>query len=173
MNLSTPRLRLRLFQAANINVSYLAWLNDSEVNRFSNQRYYEHTATSCAAYLAGFEGSINSFLMIEQRQDQRHIGTAAIYRSYHHRTANIVLMLGERSCWGQGFGREAWKHLLNALLAEQRIRKVTGGTVRPNEAMVSILESTEMALEAIRPKHEIVEGFPVDVLYYAAYSIFR
>jgi RimJ/RimL family protein N-acetyltransferase len=49
LNLITRRLRLRPFQAADINDTYLGWLNDPEVTRFSNQRFHQHTAESCAA----------------------------------------------------------------------------------------------------------------------------
>lgn len=170
MNLTTPRLRLRLFQAADINVSYLAWLNDSEVTRFSNQRFHEHTAASSAAYLASFEGSGNSFLLIEKVEDQLPIGTATVYRNTRHGTADIGLMVGDRRCWGQGYGLEAWQAVMGALLTEVGMRKVTGGTARPNRAMVRIMEQSGMELEAVRARQELIDGQPVDLLYYALFA---
>ena len=170
MNLSTARLRLSPFQAADINANYLAWLNDPEVTRFSNQRFLQHTAESCAAYLASFAGRSNSFLLIKQRQDQRPIGTATVYRNNRHGTADIGLMVGERRCWGQGYGSEAWQAVLEALLAEAGMRKVTGGTARPNRVMVRIMEQSGMELEAVRVGQELIEGKPVDLLYYARFA---
>jgi len=170
LNLITPRLRLRHFQASDINATYLGWLNDPEVTRFSNQRFLEHTPESCAAYLASFEGSNNSFLLIEQRQDQRPIGTATVFRNSRHGTADIGLLVGDRSCWGKGYGREAWQAVLEALLAEPGMRKVTGGTARPNQAMVRIMEQSGMKLEAVRERQEVIEGYPVDLLYYARFA---
>ena len=170
MNLITPRLRLRPFETADINAVYLGWLNDPEVTRFSNQRFHQHTAESCAAYLASFAGSSNSFLLIEQLADQLPIGTATVYRNNRHGTADIGLMLGERRCWGQGYGREAWRAVLEALLAEAGMRKVTGGTARLNRAMVRIMEQSGMELEAVRARQELIEGQPVDLLYYARFA---
>lgn len=170
MKLVTPRLRLRPFQPADINATYLGWLNDPEVTRFSNQRFHQHTAESCEAYLASFTASSNSFLLIEKRQDQQPIGTATMYRNSHHGTADIGLMLGERCCWGQGYGSEAWQASLEALLAEAAMRKVTGGTARPNQAMVQIMERAGMYLEAVRTGQELIEGKPVDLLYYARFA---
>lgn len=166
----TPRLRLRPFQAADINATYLAWLNDPEVNRFSNQRFREHTFESCTAYLASFAGTSNSFLLIEQRQDQTPIGTATVYRNSRHGTADIGLMVGERRSWGQGYGSEAWQAVLEALLAEAGMRKVTGGTARPNQAMVRIMQQSGMDLEAVRARQELIEGQPVDLLYYSRFA---
>jgi len=170
LNLITPRLRLRPFEAADINATYLGWLNDPEVTSYSNQRFHQHTAESCAAYLESFAGSSNSFLLIEQLEDQRPIGTATVYRTVQHGTADIGLMLGERRCWGQGYGREAWQAVLEALLAEAGIRKVTGGTARPNRAMVRIMEQLGMQLEAVRARQELIDGQPVDLLYYASFA---
>jgi ribosomal-protein-alanine N-acetyltransferase len=170
MELITPRLRLRSFQPEDITEAYLGWLNDPEVTRFSNQRFRQHTAESGAAYLASFAGTANSFLLIEQRSDGRPIGTITVYRNPQHGTADIGLMVGDRQCWGQGYGREAWQAVLEALLGEPGIRKVTGGTARPNQAMVRIMEQSGMELEAVRACQELIEGQPVDLLYYARFA---
>jgi len=170
VNLITPRLRLRSFHFADITPKYLGWLNDPDVTRFSNQRFHQHTADSCAAYQASFGGSSNSFLLIEHCQEQLPIGTATVYRNNWHGTADIGLMLGDRSCWGQGFGREAWQAVLEALLAEPGIRKVTGGTVRSNRAMVRIMANSGMELEAVRARQQLIDGQPVDLLYFARFA---
>lgn len=170
MNLITPRLHLRPFEAADINATYLDWLNDPDVTRFSNQRFHQHTPESCSDYLASFVVSSNSFLLIEEIGNEQPIGTATVYRNNRHGTADIGLMVGERRCWGQGYGREAWQAVLEALLVEKGIRKVTGGTARPNQAMVRIMEQSGMELEAVRARHELIEGLPVDLLYYARFA---
>jgi [ribosomal protein S5]-alanine N-acetyltransferase len=169
MKLNTARLQLRPFRPGDITAAYLGWLNDPEVTRFSNQRFRRHTAESCSAYLASFAGSDNSFLLIEHRQDQHPIGTATVYRNTHHGTADIGLMVGERQCWGQGYGCEAWQALLKALLAEPGIRKVTGGAARPNLAMVRIMEQSGMRQEAVRARQEVHDGQPTDILYYSSF----
>ncbi len=170
MILTTPRLRLRPFQPGDITAAYLNWLNNPTVTRFSNQRFRTHTAESSIAYVASFAGTHNSFLLITQRCDGRPIGTATVYRSPQHGTADIGLMVGDRQCWGQGYGRETWQAVLEALLQEPGIRKVTGGTARPNQAMVRIMKQCGMKLEAVRERQELIEGKPVDILYYARFA---
>ena len=122
------------------------------MTRFSNQRFQHHRAESCATYLASFEATNNSFLLIEKLEDQRPIGTATVYRNSRHCTADIGMMLGERSCWGQGYGREAWKSILEAMLVEAGMRKVTCGTARLNRAMIRIMEQSGMKLEGVRSR---------------------
>ena len=170
MKLTTSRLRLRPFQPDDITEIYVGWLNDPAVTRFSNQRFRHHTLESSAAYLASFAGSEHRFLLITLRSNGRPIGTATVYRNPHHGTADMGLMVGDRQCWGQGYGREAWQAMLEALLDEPGIRKVTGGTARPNQAMVRIMEQSGMELEAVRARQELFEGQPVDLLYYARFA---
>ena len=93
-----------------------------------------------------------------------------MYRNIRHGTADIGMMLGERRCWGKGYGREAWQAVLEALLAETGMRKITGGTVRPNRAMIRIMEQSGMTLEAVRARHELIEDQAVDLLYYARFA---
>ena len=170
MELSTTRLRLRPFLATDVTPAYLAWLQDPIVTRFSNQRCRKHTLASCQAYQHSFTASVNSFLLIEHCQDNAAIGTMTVYRTPQHGTADIGLMLGNRNYWRQGLGLEAWLAVLEHLLQEQGMRKVTGGTARPNTGMVRIMEESGMTLEAVRQRHELIEGDAVDLLYYARFA---
>ena len=58
---------------------------------------------------------------------------------------------------------------MGALLAEEGMRKVTGGTARPNRAMIRIMEQSGMKLEAVRSRQELIDGQPVDLLYYSRF----
>lgn len=171
MNLLSPRLSLRPFQQTDITANYISWLNDAYVTRFSNQRFHRHTFDSCSDYLKTFLGSANSFLLIERRDNQQSIGTATVYRDFNHGNANIGLLVGERSSWRQGFGSEAWQAILEAVLLESDMRKVSGGTARFNQAMVRIMEQSGMELEAVFADHELINGHPVDILHYARFTV--
>ena len=170
MKLTTDRLLLRTFKPTDIDERYLGWLQDREVTRFSNQRFRNHSAESCSAYLEGFSSSANSFLLITHKGDQVPIGTMTIYRSLEHGTADMGLMLGDRHYWRQGLGLEAWEAALKFSLHNNRLRKVTGGTARPNKGMVRIMEECGMSLEAVKQRQEIINGEAVDLLYYAKFS---
>ena len=170
MNLRTDRLRLRSFDKTDISKKYLDWLQDPEVTRFSNQRFRHHTLESCVAYQQSFDGSANDFLLIIHQQDNVAIGTVTIYRNADHGTADMGLMLGDRAYWRQGLGLEAWTCVLHALLQEPGLRKVTGGTARPNYGMAKIMEQSGMKLEAVRHQQELIDNQAVDLLYYARFT---
>jgi len=164
------RVKLAPFREADITDEYIGWLNDPIVTRFSNQRFLTHDRETCRRYLASFEGTPNLFLSIRKQDDDRPIGTMTAYINRHHGTADLGILVGDRSGWGQGYGKDAWDTLSRLLLEESGIRKLTAGTLEPNEAMVHIAHCSGMELEARRRSQELFEGEPVDVLHFAKFA---
>jgi len=163
------RIRLRPFGASDITPTYLGWLQDPEVVRFSNQRFRTHTVETCQSYLNSFNDSPNYFLAICDRETKAMLGTMTVYRSLPHGTADIGIMVGERRVWGRGIGADAFGTVVATLLDSGDIRKVTAGTLSVNTGMIRIMEKAGMQHEAIRRAQELVEGVPVDVVYYARF----
>lgn len=163
-------VRLRGFHIADITDAYVGWLNDPVVTRYSNQRFVRHDRESCTRYLQSFEGTSNLFLSVRRIEDDRAVGTMTAYVSTHHGTADVGILIGDRSAWGKGFGQDAWDTLTNWLVARPDIRKVTAGTVALNRPMIRLAERSGMELEARRREQEVVEGKPVDILLFARFA---
>jgi [ribosomal protein S5]-alanine N-acetyltransferase len=163
------RVVLEPFVESAITAEYLQWLNDPLVMRFSNQRFRTHCTESARAYLASFAGTPNLLLAIRLPEGARMIGTMTAYVAAAHGTADMGLMIGDRASWGRGYGLEAWSTLMGHLLGPCGLRKVTGGTVRANRAMSTIMERSGMHLEAVRLRQEVIDGVEEDVLYFARF----
>jgi ribosomal-protein-alanine N-acetyltransferase len=168
-HLTGARVLVRPFTAGDISETYLAWLSDPAVVRFSNQRFGIHTLESCEAYLASFKGTANHFLAICDLKSGDMLGTMTVYYSVPHGTADIGIMIGERKVWGKGIGAEGFCQVLTALKASGAIRKVTAGTLAVNRGMVRIMEKAGMRHEATRHAQELLDGTPVDLVYYATF----
>lgn len=162
---------LRPFTALDIDASYIGWLNDPEVVRYSNQRFLVHDRESCMRYLTSFDGSANMFMSVRRLSDGCPIGTLTAYVSRHHGTVDVGIMIGDKSIWGQGYGQDAWDLLTNWLLQRKDVRKLTAGTLTCNYGMIKIMEQSGMKLEAVRKAQEIVDGYPVDILYFAKFNV--
>lgn len=159
-------VRLTRFAASDIVAPYLAWLNDAELMRYSNQRFRSHSVESCSNYLASFEGTDNLFLAIHH--DGSMVGTMTAYVSAAHGSADIGLLIGAH-VQGKGLGLDAWTTLMQYLL-DHGSRKVTGGTLRCNTAMVKIMERAGMAPDGVRVAHELVDGKPQDIVHFAKFG---
>jgi RimJ/RimL family protein N-acetyltransferase len=157
-------------RSSDITAQHVAWLNDPEVVRFSNQRFVQHTLESSRRYLHGFEGSPNLYLSARLIATDQAVGTLTAYRNPHHGTADIGILMGERSLWGQGLGLEAFKLLAGALAAPGGLRKLTCGMLACNHGMVAIARRAGFVQEAVRAGQELVDGQPTDLLYFARFT---
>jgi len=163
---------LRRFELCDLNETYVGWLNDPEVVKFSNQRFTNHTLESCRRYLEGFKGSFNLFLSVRlpAPQGERAVGTMTAYRNVHHGTADIGILIGDRNVWGLGLGLDAFRTLADWLDGTAGMRKLTAGTLSCNKGMVRVAEKAGFELEAVRRQQEVVEGEAVDMLHFARFK---
>lgn len=157
---------LRAFTEANLTEDYLGWLRDPQLMKFSNQRFRMHTMESCRAYMESFAGGDNMFIAIYY--ESAFIGTMTAYHSVVHGTCDIGLLISAK-VQGMGLGKDAWGTLMAHLLREGT-RKVTGGTLRCNEAMVRIMRSCGMHADGVRAGQELVDGVPQDIVYFAKFG---
>lgn len=170
MKIQSKRLTIRTFDESDITDQYIAWLNDPVITRFSSQRFYQHTSESCYSFFSQFINSYNKFYIIELKEDIQPIGTLTVYRDLNNGLADIGLLIGEKKLWGNGYGREAFTNILNYLLEDNSIRKVTAGTLAINSSMRKILEHSGMTLESIRYNHEIINDQPVNLLQFCIFN---
>ena len=160
---------LSSFQKDDISKKYLSWLNDKEVVRFSNQRFIAHTLISSKKYLKSFYESKNLFLSIRLTENNQMIGTMTAYFSFHN-TVDVGIMIGEKTLWGKGFGKDAWNTLLLWLEKELNVRKITAGTLASNLGMIELMNQSGMSLEATKKDHEMLNNQPEDVLYFCKFN---
>ncbi len=144
--------------------TYLSWLNDKSLMRYSRQRFAHHTRASAIAYLRSFENSPNKFWAIYRRADHLHIGTMTAYVDPVARTADIGVLVGHAEARGKGFGREAWGLAMDYLFRVEGLNKVTGGTSALNSAMVRVFRHWRMRLEEVGKDADMIVGRPTDVL---------
>lgn len=166
LRLTGQWVTLRPFAEADIIPAYVDWLSDSELMKYSNQRFRKHSVSSCRDYLASFKNSDNLFMAIFR--DAQLIGTMTAYVSAIHQTADMGLLIGAQ-CQGQGLGKDAWSTLMDYLF-RVGTRKVTGGTLRCNSAMVRIMEGSGMQADGVRAAQELVDGKSEDIVYFARFN---
>jgi len=163
-------VRISIFTEENITDTYLSWLNDPEVVRFSNQRFFQHTYHSSLDYLRTFVGTTNIFLAVYLKDEDKYVGTMSVYFLPPHEVADIGIMIGDRDCWGKGIGGDAWTTVLSLLIDVVGIRKVTGGTLSCNKGMLKILAKSGMKPDGVRVRHELVNGQEEDAVLYAKFK---
>ncbi len=167
--LEGSKIYLEYFSESCIKDEYISWLNDPEIVRFSNQRYSNHTVDTSLQYLSSFRDTDNLFLAIRMIDTAKLVGTINAYVDLRHGVADMGIMIGDREQWGNGIGLDSWSTLMQYLFDGANLRKVTGGTLRPNEGMVQVMLRSGMHLEAVREKHSMLEDVPTDIVLYSKF----
>lgn len=167
--LEGERVILKIFNMSNITSSYIAWLNDPEVVRYSNQKFIVHNADTCLEYFQSFIGTNNIYLAIYLKEENIYIGTMTVYIAGAHETADIGILIGDKKIWGNGIGQEAWILMVDWLVKVAGARKVTGGAMRANIGMTKIMVNSGMKIDGVRVAQELLDGKPQDILYFSKF----
>jgi RimJ/RimL family protein N-acetyltransferase len=89
---------------------YLKWINDADVARTLNADFTPVTLEARQDSYEGWsksDGTSQSFNVYEQAT-MRPIGMAWLINiDLLHRTASFGIVIGEKECWGKGYGTEA------------------------------------------------------------------
>jgi ribosomal-protein-alanine N-acetyltransferase len=98
-----------------------------------------------------------------------HIGNMSAHVDERHRVADVSILVGERSVWGQGYGTEAFRAVCGYLLHQAGMRKVTAGTLSVNRGMLAIMRHLGMVEDGRRVRQCLFEGAEVDVIHGALF----
>ena len=107
---------------------YVGWLNDLLINRYLESRLSLHTIESTINVVSTFMNSKTDLLMgMYSLEMKKHIGNIKLGMiDFHHGTAEIGLMIGDKNAWGKGIATEAIQ--LTIEVAKQlELRKLTAG----------------------------------------------
>ena len=165
--LLTGTLRLVPFGPEHITEAYVSWLNDPETVRFSEQRHRRHSIESCAAFISSFVCGPSLLWAIEISSNACHIGNITVTLDLNNRLADIGILIGAQNARGKGYGRQAWGAVVEHLTARSDLRKVTGGCLEFNTAMVKIMRDCGMVEDGYRKDLYLFEGAPSSLLYFS------
>ena len=158
-NLIKKDLRIISFRSELLTDRYVSWLNDPHIVRYSEQRHRIHTLQSCLDYWEGIQDSNDLFLSIEVIEPSLcHIGNISISVDMPNRSADLSIMIGDKTMWGRGYGLSAWKMIISFLFSEVDFRRITAGTMEVNKPMLSIMQRSGMNIDCYRPRHFLWEG---------------
>ena len=97
-----------------------------------------------------------------------HIGTLGVHDvDWRCRSAEIGIMIGEPTCWGQGYGTDAIRGLLRHLFDQMGLNRVTLSVLENNPRAIRCYEKCGFLLEGRRRQAFFRNGDYLDVLVMA------
>lgn len=152
---------------AHISDTYIGWLNDADVVRYSELRHRKHSRADTQAYVRSFDHR-TAHLWAIVSCDAAHIGNISAHRDAANATADIGILIGARDGHRQGYGTEAWQAVCTWLF-DTGVRKVTAGTMAANQPMRRVFEKCGMSVEGIKKGQFLLDGRPEDLVQVALF----
>ncbi len=154
------RLELRGLIPEDVGDFYLNWMNDSEVVRFTEARHKKYTLDDLQAYVKAHNESGRDYLFgIFEINTGRYIGNIKVGPvDPNHGTASVGLIIGEKKCWGRGYGTEVIHLIAEFAFKQLGLAKLTAGVVAGNVASQRAFEKNGFRIEGVRHKQNLFEG---------------
>ncbi len=137
MRLESDRVLLRELDIKDAYGNYPAWLNDKEVCRYNSHGDIPYTSEMAKEYIEFVNNSNKHcvFAVIDKKKDL-HIGNISLQNiNKKNNSAEYAILIGEKDYWGEGYGYEASKLLLDFGFGTLKLHRIYCGTPVTNKAM--------------------------------------
>jgi len=164
--LEGERIFLREVRPSDVKENYYRWMNDPEITRYLESRYYPNSMETLTQYVREKSGDPqNVFLAIIIKKDDRHIGNIKLGPiNWIHRFGDIGIIIGEKECWGQGLATEAIRIMVEYAFGVLNLHKLTAGYIGSNEGSKKAFQNCGFEVEGVRKKQAFLEGEYVDTV---------
>lgn len=154
------RVYLREVRPSDVNATYYRWMNDPEVTRYLESRYYPQPAEKITEFVEGMLGNRNHvFFAIVLKDGDRHIGNIKLGNiNWIHRTADVGLLIGEKDCWGKGYASEAIRLITEYAFGTLNLRKLVAGCYDVNGGSAKAFLKVGWAEEGRRKAQYFCDG---------------
>lgn len=150
--------------------SFYRWLNDTEVNRFIQAihpvAWYEEKE-----YLEKLHTRKDDVVFaIEAIKPKKFIGVVGLHNiNWKDGLATTGALIGEKDCWGKGFGAEAKMFLLYHAFYNLNLRRINSAVIAFNERSKNCLLKTGYRQEGVRKAMHFREGRYWDLLEFGLF----
>ncbi len=161
--LTGKNLGLRKLVPGDASTTYLEWLNDSVVGRYTRRRGKTTTWTEMEEFLASVQNSKDWHFAIILLAGRKHIGNLSINSVDElNKNAELSIMIGDRSEQGKGFAKEAMILATKFAFEELGLHRFWAGS--PNPAFNAAIAKLGWTKEGVRREAFYLEGKFVDLV---------
>lgn len=127
------------------------WANDPEIRQLTGE-----VLPMSMKKAAEFMEKVNTekdrvWFSVVLKENDRVIGEAGLLRMFHPwRTTDLTLIIGEKDCWGKGYGTEALLLLLDYAFGYLNFHRVSVGVVGFNKRALQVYEKVGFRKEGVQ-----------------------
>ncbi|HWZ83141.1 MAG TPA: GNAT family protein [Terriglobales bacterium] len=143
------KVYLRPLERADLNETYLGWLNDPEVTRYLETGSFPCTAHDLEKFYQGVTGTKTEVIFaVADRESHTHIGNVKLGPiNWVHRRAMFGIMIGEKGFWGKGVGEEATRLIVEYGFFRLNLHRVGLGVYEEHRSAIRCYEKIGFKVE--------------------------
>jgi len=160
---------LRPLLEEDLNSTYLHWLNDPETNRYSRRRRYPSTLIELNKFYRNSVDDENIVLAIVDKKSEKHIGNIMLSSiSWVDRSADVSILIGDRSHWGKGVATEAIKLFEIYAFETLNMHHLYAGTANPS--FVKVMSKLGWVQDGVFEKYLYMNGKYINYFHFTLYN---
>lgn len=147
---------------------YAEWFNDEVVCAENGHHRFPYSREDALQHIArAHSNGTDLILAIARRRDGRHIGNVVLKRlDPISRSGEFAIVIGDRSCWGKGYSKEAAELLLRHAFLALNLNRVYCGTFETNAPMRRLARFLGMREEGCRRQAVFKQNRYLNVIEY-------
>jgi RimJ/RimL family protein N-acetyltransferase len=154
--------------------NYATWWIDPDVTRHNSHGLFPQSNQALEEWLNSI-GPANIVWAIMAKVDKlgaeldhlNHIGNVCLQSiSWINRSAEFAIIIGEKDYWGQGYGEESLRFVLEHGFKKLGLNRIWTGTGSSNVGMQKLAERVGMVLEGRSRQGKYNEGKFMDIYHY-------
>ena len=152
------KLLLKTIKADDVSRKYVDWLNDYNVTRYTEQRYFLHTSESVSDFVSRKYNSEND-LLFGIYFENSHIGNFKLGPiNWKHMKTEVSFFIGDTSILRKGVATECLRSIIEYAVNKLDLKKINASYYEKNIASAKVFEKCGFTIEGIRREEFIWEG---------------
>ena len=149
---------LKVLNLNDVTGPYVEWLNDYEVTKFSEQKYFKHTLESTKNFVSKKYDSEND-LLFGIFFDGTHVGNIKLGPiKFEHMSAEVSYFIGEKRFWGKGIASKCVNTIVQLAVTDLGLKKINAGYYENNIGSAKVLEKCGFVVEGTKISDLIFEN---------------
>lgn len=158
------RIYFKELTVEDVSEDYHAWMNDPEVVRYLEARFSDNSMQGIREFVTDCSRNPDSlFFAVRLRAGDKHIGNIKLHgiNRIHH-SAEVSIMIGDKSCWGKGYGQEAIRLLCDYAFCTLKLNKLSAECYANNPGSLKTFKKAGFKEEGRREKQYVCNDQYVD-----------
>jgi [ribosomal protein S5]-alanine N-acetyltransferase len=152
------KIQLRTLMKADVSEKYVAWLNDYEIMKYTEQKYFEHFFPTVCEFVEQKYNSENDLLFGIFSNDT-HIGNIKLGPiKWEHKSADISYFIGDKNYWGKGIATKCVDSIVEYGINVLLLEKINAGYYELNVGSEKVLKKCGFCVEGVKVRDVIFEN---------------